>query len=435
MRNYGTILKIISYFCIVKRFDYHFIRIIRTACLAVSVMLTTTLHAAHDVAPADTAVQQRADSVEISLLTCSGGSEVWSLYGHTALRVHDLRNGDDIAVNYGMFNFRRPNFILRFVFGLTDYEMGIAPFQMFMMEYASEGRGVTEQRLNLSTEDKSAILSAIAENYMPSNRTYRYNYFYDNCTTRARDMITTHLVGQVEYADAHRGDVSYRSMIHQFNEAHRWARFGNDLLLGVKSDAYIDAAAQQFLPATLMDDFARAAVVDAAGHRRPLVGSTHQLLEPNAANQKTTHDVWDTLTPRMVCCLLLFIVAVVTFLEYRRRKTFWLVDVTLLTLDGLAGLVLLAMVFSQHPTVSLNFQILVFNPLSLVFVYSVGKSALLGRSHFYWNVLAVCIVLFFFLGFFQKYAEGMWALALCLLLRVVINRLLYRKSNKLVEKQ
>lgn len=366
------------------------------------------------------------DSVEVSLLTCSPGLQVWSLYGHTAIRVHDLRSGDDMVVNYGMFDFRRPNFIVRFVFGLTDYEMGITPFQMFMMEYARSGRGVSEQRLRLSADEKTALMAALAENYMPDHRTYRYNYFYDNCTTRARDMIVGHLDGRVEYADSHRGETSYRSMIHHYNDGHRWARFGNDLLLGVRADAHIDAASQQFLPEALEADFARAVVVDAAGRRHPLVASTVGLLQPNAANVQAPAGLWDAVSPWMVFAGLLVLVLVVSAFEVRRRRTFWLLDVVLLTLDGMAGLVLLAMVFSQHPTVSLNLQILLLNPLALVFAYAVGRREVMRRYHPFWTFLAVCLLLFAIGGIFQHYAEGMWLLALSLLVRAVVNYSVWR---------
>ena len=133
------------------------------------------------------------DSVDISLLTCGPGQEVWSYYGHTALRIEDHVHGTDLAVNWGMFSFKQAFFILRFVFGMTDYQIGIFPMEHFIAEYSSEGRWVRQQRLALTREEKIKILSAIDENNKEENRTYRYNFFFDNCTTRARDMIIRNL--------------------------------------------------------------------------------------------------------------------------------------------------------------------------------------------------------------------------------------------------
>lgn len=200
------------------------------------------------------------DSVKISLLTCGPGQEVYSYYGHTAIRFQDLRNHQDLVINYGMFSFQQKYFILRFVFGLTDYEMGIIPFESFYEEYKNEGRWVKEQILNLSPQDKENIALAIDKNYQPENRTYRYNYFYDNCTTRARDIIINNINGFVNFHGLEQETSSYRKEIHQWNSQHLWARWGNDLLLGYKADCPLSMEERQFLPDSLSFYFQHAVV-------------------------------------------------------------------------------------------------------------------------------------------------------------------------------
>lgn len=384
--------------------------------LAVFVSLTANAQAQSQNSPKDDAA---LDSISISLLTCSPGSEVWSLYGHTAIRFQDPNHGMDLAVNYGMFNFRQKYFILRFVFGLTDYEMGIEPFQLFVSEYAQSGRGVIEQRLNLTNAEKMAIATAISKNYEPANRTYRYNYFYDNCTTRARDILVNHINGHVEYAHDN-CQTSYRQMIHQWNAQHRWARFGNDLLLGVKADSPTDQEQQQFLPDTLRKDFASAVIIDPMGARRPLVLSTFEVLKPNSTSAEES-DVWETFSPSLLLSIACALVILLSLVEWKRRKPFWLVDAILLTLDGLAGFILLAMVFSQHPTVNLNLQILLLNPLSIIFAYVTIRQQIKGYCHWYWKALFVFVILFFLGNIFQEYAEGMNILALTLMVRCLVN--------------
>lgn len=384
--------------------------------LAVFVSLTANAQAQSQNSPKDDAA---LDSISISLLTCSPGSEVWSLYGHTAIRFQDPNHGMDLAVNYGMFNFRQKYFILRFVFGLTDYEMGIEPFQLFVSEYAQSGRGVIEQRLNLTNAEKMAIATAISKNYEPANRTYRYNYFYDNCTTRARDILVNHINGHVEYAHDN-CQTSYRQMIHQWNAQHRWARFGNDLLLGFKADSPTDQEQQQFLPDTLRKDFASAVIIDPTGARRPLVLSTFEVLKPNSTSAEES-DVWETFSPSLLLSIACALVILLSLVEWKRRKPFWLVDAILLTLDGLAGFILLAMVFSQHPTVNLNLQILLLNPLSIIFAYVTIRQQIKGYCHWYWKALFVFVILFFLGNIFQEYAEGMNILALTLMVRCLVN--------------
>ena len=304
--------------------------------------------------------------------------------------------------------------------------MGIEPFNMFMVEYARQGRQVIQQTLQLSNSDKERILQALALNYQ-NNRVYRYNFFYDNCTTRARNILIDNITAKVSYRINPNITSSYRTMIHQWNGTHRWARFGNDLLLGVKADAKTNYAEQQFLPDTLRKDFAGAAIIDSAGKSRSLVSSTTVLLKANADNVVSNRNIWDTITPNMLWSGVFIVILLAGMIEYRRQKTFWLIDVTLLTLDGIAGIILLAMVFSQHPTVNLNLQILLLNPLSLIFVYPVINREVRQRFHWFWNVLLICIILFFAGNALQCYAEGMNILALILLSRCMMNRYLLKK--------
>ena len=187
-------------------------------------------------AVAQDSIQTNAmDSVEVSLLTCSPHEEIYSLYGHTALRWHDLRNGEDLAFNWGIFNFKKPYFVLRFVFGLTDYELGAIPMKYFMEEYRSVGSSVTEQVLDLTAEEKQRLFQALITNLQPENRIYRYNYFYDNCSTRPRDIIEQCVNGKLEYTDSEEFNQSYREIVISCTSHHPWATFGNNVLLGVKA--------------------------------------------------------------------------------------------------------------------------------------------------------------------------------------------------------
>lgn len=136
------------------------------------------------------------DSLEVSLMTCSPGQEVYALYGHTAIRVNNYATGEDWVFNYGMFSFNRPNFIWRFTRGECDYQIGAAPFEYFIREYAERGSAVYQQTLNLTTSEKLRLWALLTENMLPENRVYLYNFFYDNCTTRARDRHRRGCVGR-----------------------------------------------------------------------------------------------------------------------------------------------------------------------------------------------------------------------------------------------
>jgi len=356
------------------------------------------------------------DSVTISLLTCQPGTEVYNLYGHTAIRYCDKTRGLDLAINYGMFSFDKPNFVLRFVFGLTDYEMGIERFDDFCAQYAYRKRGIIEQQLNLTAQEKFAISIAIDKNYLPENRVYRYNYFYDNCTTRARDILTDNIQGKVTYKDAKRGDVSYRSMTHLYNEQFPWARFGNDILLGVKADRNISAKQQQFLPDFLKEDFDNAEIENIDGTKRQLVAKTNTIVAP------FTHDTDYGFPLRPIHCalILLAITIIISTLEIVFKCRLWLYDLLLLLLVGLSGIVLTAMIFSQHPTVNLNLQLLLLNPLPLLLAIPAFKAVKKQQCKWFVCLGIVLIILFYIGNIVQNYAEGMNIVALCLLIRCLL---------------
>ena len=348
------------------------------------------------------------DSIEVSLLTCSPHEEIYSLYGHTALRWHDLSKGEDIAFNWGVFDFKKPHFVLRFVFGLTDYELGGYPYPLFRQEYKHWGSGITEQVLNLTLEEKATLKQALVENLKPENKVYRYNYFYDNCSMRPRDLIERCIAGKVEYAPREDYQPTYREMVHSCVRNHPWAAFGNDMLLGLKADLKTDLRQQEFLPENLMYDFDRATIY-ADGEYRPLVKERRIALP--AGVQVIEEDF--PLTPTQCAWVLLVVSLGIALIEWKQKKRFKWWDALLMLIQGLAGCVLFVMIFSQHPTTSLNLQLLLLNPLPLFFIPSVLK----GKTKRWRMVLLGMIVLFAIGRIFQVYAEGMMIVALSLLLR------------------
>lgn len=353
------------------------------------------------------------DSVQISLLTCQPHEEVYSLYGHTAIRYYDKTRNMDLAINYGMFSFKKPFFILRFVFGLTDYEMGIEPFDAFCAQYAGYGSGVYEQVLHLTREEKSRIANAINENYKPENRVYRYNYFYDNCTTRTRDMLLDHLTRRLDVRIKDLKWESYRDLVHQCCRRTPWVKFGNDMLLGLQADFPIDYKQKQFLPENLKEDFEHIFLNTGKGKTEKLVSRSGWVVLPGVQTEMADFP----LSPIACMLLLAGIIVLVTLLEGIRKTRFRWVDAAILLVCGLVGIILFAMIFSQHPTVRLNLQILLFCPFTLLYIYSSVKKS--REKQFYKGMKVWCALLILFLigGLFQHYAEGIRFLALSLLLR------------------
>lgn len=361
------------------------------------------------------------DSVEISLLTCQPHDEVYSLYGHTAIRYHELtRGGIDAAFNYGVFNYDAPFFAIRFVFGLTDYELGAYPTELFKREYRHFGSMVTEQVLNLNNEEKLKLRMALVDNLKPANNVYRYNYFYNNCTTKARDIIERNINGKVEYTQRKDYTPTYRDMVHHMTRNNPWSRFGNDLLLGIQADSKTTIRQQEFLPDNLLYDFDHAQIYT-NGQYRPLVKERRIVVPAGVQMVKSGFP----LTPRQCGYILLVIGVVLTAVQWFMRRTFVLWDGVLMVVSGIIGFMLFLMLFSQHPTVQVNLQILLFNPLHLIYLWPVIK----GRQTRYWMICTVMVALFLTGSLFQCYAEGLYTLALCLLLQSILH-LLMRKTNE-----
>lgn len=357
------------------------------------------------------------DSVEVSLLTCEPGTETWSQYGHTAVRWHDKqRGGMDVAINYGVFTPDAPYFVLRFILGLTDYQLGVVPFELFCAQYEYEKRAVCEQVLDLDNADKEAIFSALQVNMRPENVVYRYNYFYDNCTTRARDLLVSHLHGQVSYPAARpAGDDSFRRMIHEWNAQTPWTQTGEDILLGVKADGATTKAQQQFLPDHLRSDFARATY-----RGKPLVRETREVIR--VVRDEATPAF--SLTPMALALGLLVLSLIVWAVEWRKQRIFWGWDLLLMVPAGCVGLILTMMIFSQHPCVSLNFLILIFNPLPLLMAYRATRRTIRHEADRWWTIWAVMIVFGLFGRVFQYYPPAMVVVALILLCNCAIHPLL-----------
>lgn len=385
----------ICYFCTVKRF----ISLLKLSLLVVLLNMTGTASASGQ--QGDTLANDLwLDSVKVSLLTCGPSPEIYALYGHTALRIQDPKHHLDWAVNWGIFNMRERFFALRFVFGLTDYRVAVFPMEEMLADYAADGRWIKEQYVRLSREEKKRLLAALEENLRPENVHYRYNYFYDNCTTRPRDMIVSSLVRN-DYPPTVATQTTYREEIHHWNEHHRWARLGNDLLLGVKSDVPLTSREAEFLPDNLRKSF----------DKWERVYGTHYLLSPQA--EETGSD-WPT---PMACAiaLTLVVIALTVVGYYKQWSLLWL-DSTLLVLVGLPGIILFAMLFSQHPTVNCNLQIFMLNPLALWGAFLIHKKK--WRKKVAWVSLA-CVIIFALGSIWQRYAEGMLVVALALLVRCI----------------
>jgi len=361
----------------------------------------------------ETEAQQLSPEARISILTCNPGQEVYSMYGHTAIRVNDPAQGLDAVFNYGVFSFETPNFLYRFAKGQTDYLMDGGNFRSFLPEYEKEKRSVYEQVLNLSPEGKNQLYQALMENFKPENRMYRYNFFMDNCATRVRDMIERNSGVPVRFTDNHPTE-SYRDLIKKFHHSLPWIDLGIDLLVGKKAEARVSAYGQMFLPEYLQNQFANAKLI-VGDQVQPLVLETRSLAE--YPNSKLNAELpW----PSIVFGLFFLLVAGISVLGFlRKKKTDWL-DYWLFAISGLAGLIIgWFTLYSEHPAMSPNYNLLWALPLNLFFAFLWRFKKWRTKTRYYYWLVGTLLLLSFVMG--QQFNPAVYFIILTLLMRVAVN--------------
>ena len=291
-----------------------------------------------------------SDSAQILLLTCTPGTEVWSKYGHTGIRVIDQSQKLDIVFNYGIFDLTADDFYIKFVHGETYYQLGIEPYRYFDMFYRRIGRTTYWQELNLTQSQKQQIFDALLINYQPKNRYYLYNFVFDNCATRPYYLIKNAL--QDTIISSYRGyeGTTFRQAITHYTGHNSWVDFGINLVFGNDADQPMTNEQRLFLPEELMNYMAQAHLSDGT----PLVKKQHIAAFPEAVVAWYARCWWGI-------ALFAALMLLLSLYDRKRGKMAWGVDLAL----GIIYLLLIALVifltgFSCHPLVGFNWRLLLF---------------------------------------------------------------------------
>ena len=190
------------------------------------------------------------ENARISLLTCGPGTEIYSYFGHSAIWIVDDSSGIDKVYNYGMFDFDDPNFALKFARGKLLYKLAVTDINRFMAEYVHTNRTVREQLLNLDYQQKQRVYEFLETNYLPENRYYLYDFYFDNCATRIRDVFENILKDKLHlnYKSYLQGDKTYRQLIKPDLETELWLTLGIDIIMGMPTDRISASKDYTFLP-------------------------------------------------------------------------------------------------------------------------------------------------------------------------------------------
>lgn len=367
---------------------------------------------------------------QISVLTCGNGTDIYSLFGHSAVRVSDPALELDIVFNYGTFDFNKPNFTLNFLRGKLLYQLSVSTYEGFLLSYHYEKRSVVEQVLNLNPDEKQILFDKIKDNSMPENREYLYDFFFDNCTTRIRDLFSEKIEG-LEYPTEAIKNISFREMLHENLAAYPWTEFGMDLILGQTTDRQTDIQEQMFLPAYFYDY-----LEETNKGTEALVESTNRVLEFPEVQQKKG---W--LTPIAVFCTLFIFELIGFLLMYITgdQKLFMLLDKLWFGVLFSSFIIFIIMWFlTDHSVCKYNWNIIWTFPWMLaIFWYKRDKKSTLFINSL--TIIASLVLLCTWVLLPQRMPQAVIFIILISLLKSLrhigvfrlIDRLKYRSSKEI----
>jgi len=306
-----------------------------------------------------------SDSSSISLLTCGSGNDLYSIFGHTAIRVKDPKNNLDVVFNYGTFQFT-DDFLFLFAMGKLNYTLSVGSYEGFERGYQFENRWVDEQVLNLDQQEVKEVFEFLTTNYLPENREYLYDFFYDDCCTRSRDVFETVLGEKLVYNfPTYETDTNFHDMLDVYLQNMQWVDFGMDLGLGKTADRILSERDKMFLPDYVLRTYDQTNILH-NGNLEPFVTTKRRVVESIPVPQP-----FDFLQPLMVFWGLFVLYLLLFFIPFTKK---WLkiLDLILYFSAGLCGILILFLWFvTDHTTTQVNFNILWTLPLYLFTAFTV----------------------------------------------------------------
>jgi hypothetical protein len=315
--------------------------------------------------------QKLSQNTQVSIFTCDRGSELYSTFGHTALRIQDPSNTLDVVYNYGCFDFRTENFYLKFVKGDLQYYMNATSYDDFIFEYKLDQREVIEQTLNLPLEKKQELFDSLNKSLLSNEKYYTYKFIDRNCTTMVTEKINQ-LFDKKEIQKVDDTSISYRSLLYPYFENYFWYKLGINVVFGAKTDF---KAEQLFLPIELLHSLDKATF-----EGKPLVIKKEVVVQGTIVQPKFS----------IINSIYLIIGFLLIIVVINKRFLFKIY----LFLCGLLGLVVcLIGLYSEHQEVLWNYNALLFNPLLLIIPFVKEKISKKLISLILVFVLVYCIVM------------------------------------------
>jgi len=236
--------------------------------------------------------------------------------------------------------------------------------------YRAAGREVVAQELDLTPAEKLELRRLAERNALPENRDYFYDYFLDNCSTRVRDLLDLVLGGAIATRfDTEPTGTSYRYHTRRLTRPDPLLYTGMDILLGSPGDRPITRWEEMFIPMTLRDALRGFTRDRGDGTPRPLVISEEVLAPARVAREPATPPTW---WPWYLALgfgwgsFLLVLGANAAKGDTRARWAFGVVGSAWALAAGMAGVILVLVLFTDHQFMTWNENLFLLSPLSLV---------------------------------------------------------------------
>lgn len=308
-------------------------------------------------------ISQETPQPEVYLITCGPGTEIYSVYGHSALRIVVPEKKIDTVYNWGVFDFTTPNFAWKFAKGRLNYMLGVYSFEAFLKDYFLEQRWVISQKFNLETPDIERLFLLLEENLKPENITYSYDFYYDNCSTRIRDLMEKAVGEDLLYPPekTKKELQTFRYLTGEYEKVYPWLKLGIDLLIGAPGDKKASFREMMFLPAHLKNGLSEL-LIRRNSKMIPLLQDAEIVLD---IDQQPLKEKLFT-SPLFVFSLLLIIIIILTA-SVRRKTANNIIDIFLFSVFSILALLMIFFnFFTDHHQLRWNLNIIWLNPFIIL---------------------------------------------------------------------
>ncbi|GAB5564486.1 MAG: DUF4105 domain-containing protein [Winogradskyella sp.] len=308
-----------------------------------------------------------SEQAEISVLTFGPGTSLNDAFGHNAFRIKDRTNRIDFVYGYGQYDFDAPNFYLKFARGKLNYLISKHKYPNIYYHYSSYDRTIEEQVLNLSVTEKQKLFNYLEHNYRPENRGYLYDFFFDNCATRIRDVVQINSDNKVNYNfDNSTQGKTFRDLIYEHVDKNTWGSFGIDIALGSVIDKEATLYEYMFLPKYISSSFENADF----NKSEKLVKSSAILYQSRSTDKSSNF----LFSPVLILGLFSVLIIYITYKDFKKKQRSKWLDIILFSLTGLVGLVLVLLWFAtDHTATAYNYNLLWAFPFNLILLIQVFK--------------------------------------------------------------